>query len=959
MKNRLIVILILVISLLNTSVTHAQNSEFQMKGIWVASVLNIDYPRHATTNSVVLKMEADSLVAMAKKNGFNAIFLQVRPTADSLYKSKIFPWSKWLTGTEGLQPDSEFDPLQYFIDAAHNEGIELHAWINPYRITKKTKSEKPYTLDMLSFAHPARRMPESVISYKGNLYFDPSSESARKLICDGVAEIVENYDVDGIHFDDYFYPARDFDDKKSFDNYKGDLSLEDWRRNNVNLLIADVKSTVKSIDENVSFGISPFGIWANKSSNPSGSDTKGNESYSSHYADSVYWINNSLVDYICPQVYWHIGFDVADFKVLTDWWSNLVSKNPNVKLYIGIAGYKADNKDVKSPWYKGGELKRQLSYCSKKREVDGYIVFNATSVKSSKNILDVFSQDSILNNRFNINKPSISFPDFNKTTLSSVYIGGVVEPNVPAYFNGKEIKKISKNGYFGVFTKLNMGNNYFKLVQGNKSVTKNIVRYKSAYKPMYLKEYRLVEDSLYPQHTQLLRYGDKIKLSCFGPSGFKVIAVIGDTEVALSPSNNEGKSLLSTSYSAEFLPNYKSLDSEFLMYNYIEYKLMYGNDVLDINKSKAGIVYAKNEKPFFVRVKSDDVNLRVDSNPRNGSAEKVHKDYIDEVEKMSGTMAHLSSGRFVELEKVELLSKSSIRRFIDYASYRVGPDVDTVFFKLNTNEKFFMKPSLDKGNLILDISDEVDLRPFKTQNSGIIKSVFIESASGRNSYILKLNDNDEIGGYWIDQRGNFLILNILRKKHIISGSQPLKGISVMVDAGHGGDDSGALGLLGTVYAEKHINLDVSLSLKEQLEKLGATVILTRDDDATVSLDDRLKAVYKYRPDLFISIHANSIAYGKNADFNKGFSVYYSKDIAEKFASAVQHEIPKTTVCIDNKLRTNDFYVIRATHCPSVLLELGFLPNPDEFDWLSNHDTQRDIAKELSKVVMLYFENGGF
>ena len=226
----------------DTSINSNTSTKSDFRGLWVATVVNIDYPSKPTTDSEILKNEAIKILDSAKATGFNAIFLQVRPTADAFYKSKYFPWSKYLTGNQGLMPDNNFDPLEFWITEAHNRGIEFHAWINPYRITKKTSNEPKYDFTSLDPTNPAVLNPDWVVKYTdGNLYFNPGIPEVRKLIVDSVLEIIENYNVDGIHFDDYFYPGTDFDDKATYEKYNTmNTSIDDWRRENVNTLISDL-----------------------------------------------------------------------------------------------------------------------------------------------------------------------------------------------------------------------------------------------------------------------------------------------------------------------------------------------------------------------------------------------------------------------------------------------------------------------------------------------------------------------------------------------------------------------------------------------------------------------------------------------------------------------------------------------------------------------------------------------
>jgi uncharacterized lipoprotein YddW (UPF0748 family) len=355
----------------DTLLTSNNIEEKEFRGIWVSNIFNLDYPNKPTTNEETLKSEAIKILDNAKDMGFNAIILQVRSSSDSIYNSKIFPWSKYLTGIQGKAPENNFDPLQFFIEEAHNRGLELHAWINPYRITKQ-----PSDINTLSLNNPAVLFPELTFTSEGNLYFNPGEPKARQLIVDGVKEILDNYEVDGIHLDDYFYPSvKDYNDIKSFEQYgKNFYNINDWRINNNNLLVSELNNLVHAKNPNLKFGVSPSGIWANKSSNPLGSDTKGWESLKNIYADSRYWVKQNYVDYIVPQIYWNIGFEAADYKILVNWWSDVV-KDTDVKLYIGQAAYKVYNTDPTSPWYGVNEIERQINLNRTSEYVDGYMMF--------------------------------------------------------------------------------------------------------------------------------------------------------------------------------------------------------------------------------------------------------------------------------------------------------------------------------------------------------------------------------------------------------------------------------------------------------------------------------------------------------------------------------------------------------------------------------------------------------
>lgn len=323
-----------------------------LRGVWVSTAWNIDFPSESGLTEEKLKAEIDEIVENTASWGLNAIFLQVRPMNDSIYPSEIFPTSTFVG--EGLP----FDILEYFISAAHSKGIELHAWINPYRC--KTANEYTFESD-------------------GVFYYDPGLPEVRKIVVDGVREILNNYDVDGIHFDDYFYPSGDFDDSATFEKYGNGAKIGDWRRDNVTELIKEVSSVVKKKSGCV-FGVSPGGIWATKQNEPDGVEGLGNTSqtYYDVYADTKKWVEEGLLDYICPQIYWQLESKIAPFGKIAEWWSDLCEKN-GVSLYVGIAAYRGESSEAyKDP----DEIKNELAFLSGLSGCDGEVYFSYSSLKN-------------------------------------------------------------------------------------------------------------------------------------------------------------------------------------------------------------------------------------------------------------------------------------------------------------------------------------------------------------------------------------------------------------------------------------------------------------------------------------------------------------------------------------------------------------------------------------------------
>lgn len=387
LKQRILSI-VLVLTLIFSSAGAVQTAQDGMRGVWVSTIYNIDYPSAQGLSVDALKSEADTVLDNIAAMGLNTVFLQVRPSADALYPSEIFPWSRYISGTVGQAPDGDFDVLAYWVEGAHSRGLQLHAWINPYRITKDGQSE----WDALPKNSPAKQHPEWVVEYEDNYYFNPGLSAVQQLVVDGAAEIVKNYDVDGIHLDDYFYPGTDFDDSATFSRYGSDFSdIGDWRRDNVNTLIASLDETLHEIDPELSFGISPAGIWDNKANNPKGSETNGRSSYREIYCDSVEWIKKGTVDYICPQLYWSIGYEIADFEILVDWWQQVVSTS-DVALYIGIGAYRAAEAEPGDVWYGTEELQRQLTLLDDSIDIQGEVFFSYSSLQKVDGCAAMLSQ---------------------------------------------------------------------------------------------------------------------------------------------------------------------------------------------------------------------------------------------------------------------------------------------------------------------------------------------------------------------------------------------------------------------------------------------------------------------------------------------------------------------------------------------------------------------------------------
>ena len=343
-------------------VTLSIHAEITFHGAWIATVANIDWPsKEAVGNTEQQQAEMIFILDSLQSIGINAVILQVRPTSDALYDSELEPVSHWLTGKQGSWGEqAPWDPLEWTVDAAHARNMEVHVWLNPYRVNLATTDTS-----ILAPRHIMRRHPDWFWCYNKQWYFDPGLDVTREWICTIVQDIVTRYNIQAIHMDDYFYPypsgGKPLPDSKTFAaNPRGFDNIADWRRNNVNLVIQDIHRTIRECSSDVQFGISPFGVWRNADVDSTGSATKaGITNYDHLYADIRLWIKAGWIDYVLPQLYWEIGKKVADYEILAHWWANEV-RGTKCKLYIGLAPYRLENASPKTAWGKGNEIGRQM-----------------------------------------------------------------------------------------------------------------------------------------------------------------------------------------------------------------------------------------------------------------------------------------------------------------------------------------------------------------------------------------------------------------------------------------------------------------------------------------------------------------------------------------------------------------------------------------------------------------------
>ncbi|MCK5775437.1 MAG: family 10 glycosylhydrolase [Bacteroidales bacterium] len=411
--SKVLAILMLGLSTVSVKAQEIRLPKHEMRGAWVATLVNIDWPSKKGTSVRSQKNEYVELLDSLESLNMNTVLFQVRPHGDAFYKSEFEPWSEYLTGTQGKAPGDSldsYDPLQFLIEETHKRGMEFHAWANPYRITAYSD------LSRLDSSHVYFKHPEWFVKHTdGRYYMIPGVKESQKFVLDVVKELVGNYDIDALHFDDYFYQypdsktGKNIDDSVQYVQYQAEFdsitgvrtdtlkietgdtveykitevkrefdNLHDWRRNNVNQMVEAVYNTIKETKPWVKFGISPFGIYRNKTEDyPNGSDTKATTNYFELYADVLLWLDKGWLDYITPQIYWRNDHTKASFTVLNEWWGK--QDLGKAKLFIGQGIYRVGSPDFQKYdfWKTTDGLLNQVELIRANKAAEGSMFFSA------------------------------------------------------------------------------------------------------------------------------------------------------------------------------------------------------------------------------------------------------------------------------------------------------------------------------------------------------------------------------------------------------------------------------------------------------------------------------------------------------------------------------------------------------------------------------------------------------
>lgn len=948
----------------------------EVRGVWIATVNNINFPSSRGLGADKLKSEIDSIIDTCKKNNLNAVYFQVRPLADAFYKSEIFPVSEYLSGKQGESAAGDFDVLDYLVQKAHQESIKVHAWVNPLRVTYGTQTSPAHDTSVLAENHPARKNPGYTVPYAdGKLYFNAGIPEVRKLVRDGVYEIASNYDVDSIVFDDYFYPysvnvngvKADFDDDEAYEKYADGQSLGDWRRDNINKLVRECYDAVKEADPEMMFGISPFGIWQNDNGVNNGSATSGLEAYNELYCDALAWIEGGYIDYIAPQIYWSFTNNAARYDTLVRWW-NAVCDSSGVDLYISHAAYRYADEWAESD----NEILNQISFARSEMSYKGSILYGYNEISQNRGgiqqeLATAFANEIIYTAPaesgigVGFNSP------YNNATLNSLeqtYVLGVSDPAHPVYYNGSKISR-TKSGYFSLMLDLVHGKNEFVFTQSSKDyiytlyngMTQSEVSSEQAVQPTekVMSEYKV--EGVYPSGDLFVGSLEAVNIKVTAPANSEVTAYLGDNSVKLTAAKKSpGKDKLyeMSYYGTLVLP--EAISGEIKELGQIKVVAKSGKNAAETELARVRVAGEGAVIPVEVSAKRTGLKISPDSYYYDDFTSQA-KGMRDNAVRLEGGYYLLRVGGYVAESDVSELDEKVPLAKVESAEVKSEADHTRIYIKTDVNIP--MNGRVEDGYFILNLYN-VDTS--KTASPVLGTNPLFESAEYQLStkkncfrYHFKLKDTDNFFGFEFSYENGYAVVSLRNPSGLADGDKPLEGRVIVLDAGHGGSDMGASGAYAA-DSEAAINLKIVLSARDKLEALGAKVVLTREDDSYVALTDRMKFAEELSPDILISVHQNSMEYNVDVTKIRGVMSLYWEYAGKSLSETMSKSLSNALGRLDRGASTQRLAMVRCERYPATLIEVGFMTNVEEYEKITSPEGIETCAKAITDGVLEYYIN---
>ena len=937
---------------------HLIDPDSEVRGVWIASVYNIDFPSRSDLTPYELKCELDNIISSCTECGINTIYFQVRPSCDALYASDIFPVSEWLTHGGYLS----FDPLEYILDAAHHNNIFVHAWVNPLRVSVNSTD-----ISSLPGKSPAKAHPDWVVEYNGQLYFDAGIPEVRSLVSDGVREIVEKYDVDGVVFDDYFYPyptydeawhAIPFDDAETFAEYGSDsTNIEDWRRGNINSMIRACFEAVHSADSECVFGVSPFGVWQNNDGKNGGSDTTNLQAYSELYCDALAWAKGGYVDFLSPQLYWDFKTESSPFDVVMRWW-NAALDGTGVKLIPSHALH-----NYNGVWANpAGEISEQIAYARAEKTYFGSVCYGYSVIRdnicgAADELAHTYSDEivytNILSNGLGV---TVSSPENGSVTYESrTYLIGSCDPFYPLTVNGSPVS-LTKSGYFSLFVTLEEGENVLVFEQNGKKYEYKIT-YKTSYDVGETKKSGISADEIkflevYPSLPVATSDGTTW-VHCVAPANSRVTASVGGIVTELKPLTSpvgDEKGYACITYGAEAaLP--AAPDGEISDCGNVKFSLSHRDG--DASADGADVRVLGKDAMLCVEALGDYTELKITENSSYYNDYTVQSagmtDYADS---LGDGFYHLRMGGFVHESYVREITDPLPSDKCRISAVSVTDDGKNTSIVFSAADRMPYNGCIDGGTFVVTFynADSESAAEPEIADNPFFSSCDVIRLNGKVRYSFPLADLDNFYGFDLEY-GDGGITVTLRDPILTdpASAEPLGGLTIVLDAGHGGDESGAAGAKtgASPLDEEDLNLAIVRVTADKLRALGADVLLTREDDVTCTLYDRMDFLEAVEPDLCISVHQNSMGFTSDITRIRGTLGLWTMDGGAMLAECVGQNV---ALSLGRRWIGSQYQALamcRNPKFPAALVEVGFMTSVEEYEAITS---ARGIEKAASGIV---------
>lgn len=584
-------------------------------------------------------------------------------------------------------------------------------------------------------------------------------------------------------------------------------------------------------------------------------------------------------------------------------------------------------------------------------EINGNVITNNSLPSDNSTAAELVPSSARMDEKTIDIPVTISRPSENiRTSYTHYYLNGASDPTKPLYLNGRPVENRSRLGYFGILVPLQEGENIFTLSQDTSIASRVIHRITPAPpKPMEAPE--IPKSSVFPQSQHYCMPGEKITLSCIAPTGAKVFVTLNGNKYPMEPGDpSQTPSLYPTTYNYAYtVPEYTGTP-RIIDLGAPVYSINYEGTVKTQKAANIGVIMKG--APYYAEVARDMIFTYKETSTDSGGIHELYKGMVDYITGMSGRYVRLSTGQYVLENQVNIKTTRDKEPVILSVEYSTAHGTETL--KLNIDKSPAAYITFDGDVFKIHISARSMAEVPNLPETSLFSSVNVSSHELNTVYTLILKENTDIHGYYMEKTTNGLEFIFRHRVFGSGGDKPLNKITIMIDPGHGGSEPGAIGPLGLKYAEKDINLKNGLKLKAELESLGAKVLMTRTADKTVSLTERLNQSRAAKPDLFISIHSDSMP--DNVDISQyfGISTFYR----EAHARLISEEICNYTASVLNRknrgVKVRNFYVIRGTWTPSMLIECGFVPNPAEFEWLTDEKEQQKLMKTIAEAIVNYF-----